>query len=401
LYINIPFSKKMEKTTQEIIDLSEGSIASTYARRKIALKEGKGVRVTDYDGKSYLDFAAGIAVNSLGHGHAGLVMAIREQAGAIIHTSNLYYTEPQAVLAEKLCQNSFADRVFFGNSGAEANEAMIKAARLYGNEKGRYKIITAENSFHGRTMATISATGQDKVKKGYNPLLAGFSHVPYGNAEAIEGVVDDETVGVLLEPVQGEGGVVNPPAGYLNQVEKICRKRDLLFMLDEVQTGIGRLGRLFGYELSGVTPDGISLAKGLGGGIPIGAFLGNRKMTERFTAGTHGSTFGGNLLSAAAANVGMETVSDPAFLQNIRARSAQLVKGLEKLVGSGKVRGEGLLLGFEDGKGRGGEFVDKAEENGLLVTCVQGKYIRLTPPLILNEDDADEALDILDKTLSG
>jgi predicted acetylornithine/succinylornithine family transaminase len=286
-------------TTDEIIELSDRYLFPTYTRTRLALVRGEGSRVWDADGRSYLDFFSSTVVTALGHSHPAIVRAIEEQARRILHVSNLHYSEPQARLAEQLVTTSFADRVFLCNSGAEANEAAIKAARKYGHDKGegRYEIVTFLGSLHGRTMATIAATGQEKVRVGFEPLTPGFRYAPFDDVTALEEALTPRTIAIMLEPIQGEGGVVVPQQDYLRRVRDLCDRRRLLLILDEVQTGVGRTGTLYGYERAGITPDIMTLAKGLGGGVPIGAMLATAEVAESFGAGTHGSTFGGNALT--------------------------------------------------------------------------------------------------------
>ncbi|MBF8254352.1 MAG: argD, partial [Deltaproteobacteria bacterium] len=290
---------------REIAKLTDKYVANTYARYPIALVRGKGARVWDADGKEYLDFVGGIAVNALGHGHPAVTRAIRQQAARLLHVSNLYHIAPQSELARELCRRSFAERVFFCNSGAEANEAAIKLTRRYGAEwlGGKYEILSTYNSFHGRTLATLTATGQEKVRAGYDPLPAGFRQAPYGDLKAMEAAIDEEkTAAILVEPIQGEGGVVVPDKSYLQGLRELCDQKGLLLIFDEVQVGMGRTGKLFAYEHFGVEPDIMTLAKALGGGLPLGAMLAKEKVARSFVPGTHASTFGGNPL---ACNVGL------------------------------------------------------------------------------------------------
>src|SRR6476661_3375824 len=289
--------------TEELKESAEQYLMGTYARQPISIVRGRGTKVYDLEGREYVDFVAGIAVNLLGHGHPDLVLAIQKQAAQLIHASNLYYTEPQVKLAEMLVDHSFADRVFFCNSGAEANEAAIKLARRYSHEKygaGRFEIITMKQSFHGRTMATLTATGQDKVQKGYEPLVPGFSYVTFNHLAELEQSVNAKTAAIMLEPIQGEGGVHVAAPEYLKAVRELCTRQDILLIFDEVQTGMGRTGTLFAYEQLGVAPDIMTLAKGLGGGVPIGACLATEEAAAAFEPGTHASTFGGNPLACAA-----------------------------------------------------------------------------------------------------
>ncbi|MDD5435071.1 MAG: aspartate aminotransferase family protein, partial [Nitrospira sp.] len=282
-------------TAHDVFEDTRKYIMNTYKRLPLFITKGRGNRIYDGDGKEYLDFVSGIAVNNLGHCNPRVTIAFQKQAQRLVHTSNLFYTEPQVALAKLLVENSFADKVFFCNSGAEANEAAIKLVRRYGYDKGngRYEIITALNSFHGRTLATITATGQDKFHKGFAPLVPGFVYAPYNDIDSLKKAVTDKTAAIMLEPIQGEGGVNIPDNGYLEHVRKICDDHGILMVLDEVQTGIGRTGKLFGYQHSGMEPDIITLAKGLGNGLPIGAMLAKDNVAQSFSPGTHASTFGG------------------------------------------------------------------------------------------------------------
>ena len=288
--------------TEELTQDAARYLMQTYTRQPLLIVRGHGTKVYDFEGREYLDFVGGIAVNILGHGHPDLVQAIQRQAAQLIHTSNLYYTEPQVKLAQMLVEHSFADKVFFCNSGAEANEAAIKLARRYSHDKygaGRFEIITMKNSFHGRTMATLTATGQAKVQKGYDPLMPGFNYVAFNNLAELEQTVTDKTAAIMLEPIQGEGGVHVADREYVKQVRDLCAKKDLLLIFDEIQTGMGRTGTLFAYEQLGVQPDIMTLAKALGGGVPIGACLATDAVAKAFSPGSHASTFGGNQIGRA------------------------------------------------------------------------------------------------------
>ena len=296
---------------RDVAKLTDKYVAQTYARYPIALVRGKGARVWDADGKEYLDFLAGIAVNSLGHCHPAVVRAIQQQSRKLLHVSNLYHILPQSELARELCRHSFADRVFFCNSGAEANEAAIKLARRYGAAHlgGKYEILSAHNSFHGRTLATLTATGQEKVRAGYDPLPEGFRQIPFNDLRAAEEAIDTQkTVGILVEPIQGEGGINVPDEDYLQGLRELCDRRGLLLIFDEVQTGMGRTGKLFGYEHFGVTPDIMTLAKALGGGLPLGAMLAREEVAQSFVPGSHASTFGGNPLVCSVGLAVMKTL---------------------------------------------------------------------------------------------
>ncbi len=385
--------------TDEIKSISDDCLFPTYARAPLALVRGAGTKVWDADGREYLDFFSSTVVTSLGHAHPALVEAIDQQARAIWHVSNLHYCEPQALLALKLVESSFADRVFLCNSGAEANEAAIKLARKHGHGAGggRYEIITALGSFHGRTLATIAATGQEKVRVGFEPTQGGFRYVDYGDAGAVEEAVSDETIAVMVEPVLGEGGVVVPPDGYLAALRELCDKRDLLLILDEVQTGIGRCGTMFAYQHDDVRPDVITLAKGLGGGVPVGAMLACQPAAAAFDAGAHGSTFGGNALASAVALAVLDTIEAEDLLAHCRAMSKRLIGGLSDLVGGAKitgVRGRGLLVAalLEEASA---PIVDACRERGLIVNSTGGNVLRLAPPLNVSAAEIDRAVEIL------
>lgn len=393
-----------EMSNQEVQSLTDRYVAPTYARFPVALVKGEGARVWDADGKKYLDFVAGIAVASLGHCHPALVHAIGEQARTLMHVSNLYHIEPQARLARELCSRSFADRVFFCNSGAEANEAAIKLARRYGSERhsGSYEIITALNSFHGRTLATLTATGQEKIRLGYDPLPAGFRYVPYNDLDAVADAIQERTVAVLIEPIQGEGGVVVPTLEYIRGLRELCDDRGLLLIFDEVQTGMGRTGKWFAYEHFGIEPDVMTLAKALGGGVPIGAMLAREEIARSFGPGSHASTFGGNPLVCRAGLAVIETILSENLLANCVERGAQLRAGLERLVRQfgflREVRGKGLMIGVELDR-ECAPIVRACMAEGLLVLLAGANVLRMVPPLIISKDDVDEALEILERVM--
>lgn len=382
-------------------------VMNTYNRMPVVLRKGRGVKVWGTNGKEYLDFVAGIAVNVLGHCHPKVVVAIQKQAQRLIHVSNLYYSEPQVKLAKLLVENSFADKVFFCNSGAEANEGAIKLARKYAKENmtgERYEIITALNSFHGRTLATLTATGQEKFQKGFEPLLPGFRYVEFNNLKALESAVNEKTCAIMLEPIQGEGGVRIPSSDYLTGVREICDSHGILLILDEVQTGIGRTGRLFAYEHYGIRPDIMTLAKGLGSGVPIGAVLATDKVASSFQPGSHASTFGGNPLCCAAAIATIETILEDGFiLDQCRRMGDYLIQGLMELKEEYSsviidVRGIGLMIGMEMSLDCS-EIVKDCLERGLIINCTAGNVLRFTPPLIVQKKDIDHMLDILDDVL--
>lgn len=384
------------------IERAEHSVMKTYGRYPIVAAQGAGCRLWDVDGNSYLDFLAGIAVNNLGHCHPKVVAALREQAGRLLHCSNFYHIPQQIELAEWLCERSFAERAFFCNSGAEANEAALKLVRKYSLEKygsHRFEVITAQASFHGRTFGTISATGQEKVQAGFAPLLPGFRTVPFGDIEALRQAITANTCAILLEPLQGEGGVNVPPPGYLSAVRSLCDECDLLLIFDEVQVGCGRTGSLWAYEQEGAIPDVMTLAKALAGGPPIGTMLTTASLAASLGPGTHGSTFGGNPLICAAALAAMRTIADDDILGNCLAMGRYLTEQLERLRDQHpfikEVRGRGLIVGMELDI-EGGGLVTAAMERGLLINCTVGRVLRFVPPLIISRTEIDEAIMILD-----
>ncbi len=390
--------------TDGLVALSERYLFPVYARARLALVRGEGAHVWDADGRQYLDFFSSTLVTALGHCHPAVVRAIESQAHAILHVSNLHYCEPQARLAEQLVTRSFADRVFLCNSGAEANEAAIKLARKYGHRHGggRYEIITALGSFHGRTLATIAATGQEKVRLGFEPVQEGFRYVPFDDPAAIETAITPRTIAVMLEPVLGEGGVVVPRPGYLPAVRALCDQRGLLLILDEVQTGMGRAGTLFAYERTGVTPDIMTLGKGLGGGVPIGAMLAATPIADSFDRGAHGSTFGGNALACAVGLAVIDTLTNDGVLSNCRRMGDRLRDGLWALAGKRavirQVRGPGLLIGAELDR-PGEEVVQRCQAAGLIINCTANQVLRFAPPLTVTADEVDEALAIVERAL--
>ena len=389
----------------EIAALTDKYVARTYARIPIALVKGKGTRVWDADGKEYLDFLAGIAVNNLGHCHPAILRAIREQSKKLLHVSNLYHILPQSELARELCHHSFAERVFFCNSGAEANEAAIKLVRRYGLEKlgGRYEILSTHNSFHGRTLATLTATGQEKIRAGYDPLPSGFRQVPYNNLAAIEEAIDEKkTAAVLVEPIQAEGGVNVPDEAYMRGLRELCDQRSLLLIFDEVQTGMGRTGTLFGYEHFAIKPDIMTLAKALGGGLPLGAMLAREEIATSFGPGSHASTFGGNPVACSAGLVVMRTLLS-GVLENCLQMGNYFVRGLEALQKRfsfiREVRGKGLMIGVEL-EIEGSKIADSCMHEGLLLNCTAYKVLRFVPPLTIKKNEIDRGLDILEKVLA-
>lgn len=403
----VSFFMETKKNIREIIEESARYLMNTYNRQPVVIRKGRGTIVWSTDGKEYLDFVGGIAVNVLGHCHPRVVIAIQKQAQRLMHVSNLYYIEQQIELAKLLCANSFAERVFFCNSGAEANEAAIKLARKYAKENGgqnKYEIITALNSFHGRTLATVTATGQEKFQKGFEPLMPGFRYVEFNNIEAIKAAINENTCAVMLEPIQGEGGVKIPSYDYLKKVREICNDNNILLILDEVQTGIGRTGKLFAYEHYGIEPDIMTLAKGLGGGFPIGAMLATEKIASAFQPGSHASTFGGNPLACAAAIATVETILEDGFiLDNCNRMGDYFIKRLrnlkdyypEKIL---DIRGKGLLVAMEVNTD-GASIVKACLERGALINCTSGNVLRFMPPLIVEEGEIDQLVDILEEVL--
>ena len=375
----------------------------TYGRFPITLVRGKGCRVCDEKGKEYLDFVGGIAVCALGHSPPLMTKVLKEQSKALVHVSNLYYTVPQVRLARLLVENSFADRVFFCNSGAEANEAAIKLARRFSNEKfgkNRHVIISMEGSFHGRTMATLSATGQDKIKNGYNPLLEGFRFVPFNDLPDLEQAADESVCAVILEPIQGEGGVVCPRDGYLQGVRKICDERNILLIFDEVQVGMGRTGRLFAHENFGVTPDIMTLAKALGNGLPIGAMLSIEKLSGAFSPGSHATTFGGTPLVTAVAEAVLKSLLDDGWIDNCRDMGEYFKEKLQALQSRysfiKEVRGLGLIIGMELER-EGAGIVNACIEKGFLINCTHEKVLRFVPPLIVGKKEINLLVKALDE----
>jgi len=373
------------------------AVMNTYARFPLTLVRGEGARVWDDAGNTYLDFISGIAVNTLGHAHPKLTAALAAQATTMLHCSNLFHIPTQQQLAARLTALSGLDRAFFCNSGAEANEAAIKLTRKFFHDQGssRRTIITAHQSFHGRTMLTLTATGQDKVKAGFDPLPPGFKHVPLNDIAALQQAVDEHTAGILLEPLQGEGGVNLADPVYLQAVRALCDEHGLLLLLDEVQTGIGRCGTMFAFEQAGVIPDILTLAKGLGGGVPIGAMLAREQVATSFGPGTHGSTFGGNPLSCTAALTVLDEIESSDLLGNVQARGAQLRAGLAAMAKQypvmGEIRGQGLLIGAVLDTDAA-PIVAAARDSGLLILLAGPRVLRLLPPLNVTAAEVDEAL---------
>ncbi len=395
----------MKETDEQIYAKDKKDYLPVFARYNIVLDHGDGMYVYDTQGKKYIDYLGGIAVNVLGHADPALVKAIADQAGRMIHCSNLYYTQVQADAAEKLVKLSGLGKVFFGNSGAEANEGAIKLARKYAHQTDPEKsqIITAWHSFHGRTLATLTATGQPKYHEGFGPMPGGFEYVDYGDYEALEKMVTDKTCAVMLETIQGEGGVYVPPADYLKKVRALCDKYNAVLILDEIQCGMGRSGKFFAYEQFGIKPDIVTLAKGLAGGVPIGAFIASDKVAAAFHAGDHGSTFGGNPLACAAANVVLDKIGSGDILAHVNEVGAYLKQKLggfqqkyPQLIT--EVRGTGLILGLQLTK-PGRDIVNACLDEGAIINCTAGDVLRFVPPLIVTKAQVDELCAILGKVL--
>ena len=389
--------------TNDTLADSHKYIMNTYSRQPLVLVKGRGMKVYDSDGREYLDFVSGVAVNNLGHCHPRVVVAIQKQAQRLMHVSNHFHNEPQINLAKALVSNSFADKAFFCNSGAEAIEATIKLARRYSREvlkQDRYEIITMRGSFHGRTMGAMTATAQEKFQKGFEPVVPGFRYVPFNDVPAVEQAVNERTCAVLVEPIQGEGGVNVPAPGYLKALRDICDRNNLLLILDEIQTGMGRTGRLFGYEHESISPDVAAIAKGLGAGMPVGAVISTDKAAQAFTPGSHGSTFGGNPLACAAALAALEPLLEdniiiPAVVRNGRHFMERLenLKARHSFVKT--VRGKGLLIGMElDIAGK--EIVAACLKEGFLINCTMDTVLRFMPALIITSEEIDLLVDALE-----
>lgn len=388
--------------SNETINLADSVIAHTYKRFPMVMTRGKGVMLYDSDERAYTDFTAGVAVCNLGHANSKVAEAICEQAAKLIHVSNLYYTLPQTELAKVLVEKSFADRVFFCNSGAEANEAAIKLVRRYFYEKGKkekIRIITMKQSFHGRTMAALSATGQEKIRKGFDPVLSGFDFVPFGDIDAVKNAIGPETGAVMLEPIQGEGGVCCADQNYFKALRKICDENGILLVLDEIQTGMGRTGKFFAYEHFGIEPDIMTLAKALANGLPVGAMLAKEEFAKAFSPGVHGSTFGGTPLVCAAALEVVRILVEEGIIEQCEA-TGQYFK--EKLLWLKErhdviedVRGMGLLLGMGLNI-NGSQIVEQCMEKGFLINCIQDKVLRFIPPLIIETEAIDRLVSCLD-----
>jgi acetylornithine aminotransferase len=397
----------MKPVKNEIIDKANKVIARTYNRFPIVITKGRGCTLWDSDGRAYTDFVAGIAVCNLGHAHPRVAKALSKQAETLFHVSNLYYTVPQTELASWLVNNSFADRVFFCNSGAEANEAAIKLVRKYFNDKGeegRCRIIAMEKSFHGRTMATLSATGQEKMRKGFEPVLNGFDFVPFNDIEALQSKIDPSTCAVLIEPIQGEGGVRCPAPEYLKGVRQICDETGTLLIFDEIQTGMGRTGKLFAYENFGIEPDVMTLAKALANGLPIGAMLAKEYIAEAFVPGSHASTFGGTPVVTAASLEVVKILIEENIIDDGRKIGEYFKQKLFRLKDRHEsiidVRGIGLLLAMKI-KVDGDKVVKACMDKGFLINCIQGNILRFIPPLIIGKEEIDSLTACLDELFNS
>ena len=388
--------------TDDLLADSLKNHMNIYSRQPLVLVKGRGMKVTDSDGREFYDFMGGVAVNNLGHCHPRVVVALQKQAQRLMHVSNHFHNEPQIALAKLLVKYSFADKVFFCNSGAEAIEAAIKLARRYSREvlkEDRFEIITMRGSFHGRTYGALSATAQEKFQKGFEPIVPGFRYVPFNDIGAVRQAANERTCAVLVEPIQGEGGVNIPADGYLRELREFCSSQKILLVLDEIQTGLGRTGSLFAYEQERIVPDIMALAKGLGGGMPIGALLATERVAQAFTPGTHGSTFGGNPLACAAAIASLETLlEDNILVQSVERVGKYFLDGLRDLKARypfiRNVRGKGLLLALDldfDGK----EIVTACLREGFLINCTVETVLRFMPPLIVTEEEIDLLLTAL------
>ena len=390
---------------QKIALLTKKHVAQTYGRYPIALVRGKGSKVWDKAGKQYLDFVSGLAVDNLGHCHPAVVSAIQKQAKTLLHVSNLYHIEPQSQLAEQLTSLCFADKFFFCNSGTEAIESAIKLARKFSFDQGhtdRTEIITMQNSFHGRSMGALSATAQKKFHTGFHPLLPGFKYAPFNNIPAVKKAISKKTCAIMVEPIQGEGGVNVPSPSYLKDLKSLCQKHDLLLIFDEVQTGFGRTGKLFAHELFKVKPDIITLAKALGGGMAIGAMAGTNRVMKSFIPGTHAATFGGNPLACAAALASLKVLSGKKFLKKASDTGAYFYKCLQKLAHEhsiiNEIRGKGMILAIEVDKPAAQVVLD-CMEKGFLINCIQQNVLRFLPPLNISRKDINSLMPVLSESL--
>lgn len=380
----------------EIKQMYDKYVLQTYTRSDLCLVRGRGARVEDTEGKTYLDFFPGWAVSGVGHRHPRVIERIKQQSDKILHVSNNFYNEVQPVLAAKILEYCFPGKVFFCNSGAEANEGAIKLARKYGNPD-RHVIITMERSFHGRTLATLTATGQEKVKKGFSPLPEGFKHVPFNDMEALENAVDKSTAAVMMEPVQGEGGINVPGQRYMEKVSELCRNNGLLLIMDEVQTCMGRTGKMFAYEHFGIEPDVLTMAKSLGGGMPVGALVVGEKHSGVLTPGTHATTFGGSPIVCAAALGVFEAIEEEGLLDNAVEMGGYLVSKLNDIKDKTglieEIRGLGVMIGVKMKMEDASDIFVRCMEKGLLINCTQNNVLRMMPPVNVQKQEIDEAMD--------
>ncbi len=395
-------------TTAQASSGTSDTVMATYARQDLVFARGEGSWLYTTSGERYLDFGSGIAVNALGHAHPRLVAALTEQAGKLWHTSNLYRVEGQEILANRLAELTFAERVFFCNSGAEACEGAIKVARRYQFVSGhpeRWRIITFRGAFHGRTLATLAAGGNDKYLEGFGPAASGFDHVAFGDHEALEKVIGPETAAILIEPIQGEGGIRSVPSQCMQGLRDLCDKHGLLLILDEVQTGLGRTGKLFAHEWAGITPDVMAVAKGLGGGFPVGAILATQEAAKGMTPGTHGSTFGGNPLAMSVAAAVLDVVTEPGFLDDVRTKALRLKQGLAGLKDQfpdlvEDIRGQGLLTGLKlAARAQPADIVKAATAEHLLLVGAGDNTVRILPPLNVSDADLADGIERLSRAL--
>ncbi len=389
-------------TTKETLALFEKYVIANYTREPIVFVHGEGSYIWDADGRRYLDLFPGWGVNGVGHCHPRVVAAVREQAGKLFHVANNYYMEPQGILARMISERSFGGQCFFCNSGAEANEAALKLARL-ATQEGKYEVITFRNSFHGRTLAAISATAQPKYHEGIEPLVPGFHYAPYNDLSAVEELICEETCAVMVEPIQGEGGINVADRAFLTSLRDLCDKRGLILIFDEVQTGCGRTGTWFAYQHYDVTPDIMTLAKALGGGLAIGAMVARPEVAKHLVPGTHASTFGGNPIACAGAIAAFQAIEEENLLENARTVGAHAVDRFESMKRKMKcireVRGKGLMIGVEL-TGPGKTVVQKCLRNGLLINCTHERVLRMLPALTVSREIMDNGLDILEEALS-
>jgi predicted acetylornithine/succinylornithine family transaminase len=393
---------RVKMKLDEVKQMYDKYVLSTYTRQDLCLVKGDGIWVEDIDGKKYLDFFPGWAVSGLGHRHPKVVSNIRRQLDRILHVSNNFYSDIQPVLAEKIIEHAFAGKVFFANSGAEANEGAIKLARRYGHPE-KYEIISMEQSFHGRTLATLTATGQKKVKEGFAPLPEGFKHVPFNDIAALKAAVTDKTVAVIIEPIQGEGGINVADESYIHALKDFCREKDILLIFDEVQTCMGRTGEMFAYKHYGIEPDVMTLAKSLGGGLPIGVLVVAEKHADILPPGSHASTFGGSPIVCAAALGVFEAIEEDNLLENAREMGKYIVAGLEKLKKTKpliqSIKGKGLMIGVKLDVGDAAPLAEKCMKEGLLINCTQKNVLRIMPPITVRKEEVDLALEKLSKVL--